>query len=117
MVINGWCFKQSSPGGVKKTGRNPTDRGKQGVKRSLLTDTNGLPLAIVITGANVHDIKLALDTVDNCQTGMKHLPLNLCVDKGYDSQELRASLMERHFIPHVRSRGEEKIEPENSEEK
>src|SRR5579863_1597015 len=30
------------------TGRNPTDRGKQGVKRSLLTDGAGIPLALVI---------------------------------------------------------------------
>ncbi|NLS13962.1 IS5 family transposase [Vibrio sp. SM6] len=74
-------------------------------------------MVIVITEANVHDIKLALDTVDNCQTGIKNLPLNLCLDKGYDSQGLRISLMDRHFIPHVRSRGEEKIELENSVEK
>ena len=35
----------------KKTGRNPTDRGKRGVKRSLLTDGRGIPLGVVIDGA------------------------------------------------------------------
>lgn len=44
--------------GTKKQARNPTDRGKQGVKRSLLTDANGLPLSLVVAAANTHDIKL-----------------------------------------------------------
>ncbi len=39
---------KKAPRRVQKTGRNPTDRSKQGVKRSLLTDTHGLLLAIVI---------------------------------------------------------------------
>ncbi len=34
-------------------GRNPTDRGKRGVKRSLLVEAAGGPLAVVIAGANV----------------------------------------------------------------
>ena len=39
-------------------GRNPTDRGKAGSKRSLLVDGNGGPLSVVAAGANVHDTKL-----------------------------------------------------------
>jgi transposase len=42
----------------KKTGRNPTDRGKRGVKRSLLTDGRGVPPGAVIDGANRNDHKL-----------------------------------------------------------
>ncbi|GAB7438312.1 hypothetical protein OUHCRE10_25400 [Enterobacter hormaechei subsp. xiangfangensis] len=53
----------------KKTGRNPKDRGKQGVKRSLLTDARGLPLSLVVAAANTHDIKLVADTLDALQTG------------------------------------------------
>ena len=41
--------------GGAATGPNPTDRGKAGTKRHLLTDRHGLPLAFVLTGANVHD--------------------------------------------------------------
>jgi homoserine kinase type II len=44
--------------------RNPTDRGKRGVKRSLLVEAMGGPLAIVVAGANVHDTKLLADTLD-----------------------------------------------------
>jgi putative transposase len=39
------------------TGPNPTDRGKRGTKRHLLTDKNGMPLSVVITAANTHDMK------------------------------------------------------------
>ncbi len=45
---------KKAPRRVQKTGRNPTDRSKQGVKRSLLTDTHGLLLAIVINGVALH---------------------------------------------------------------
>lgn len=41
--------------GGTATGANPTDRGKAGTKRHLLTDQHGLPLAFVLKGANVHD--------------------------------------------------------------
>ncbi len=47
-----------APPGQKKTGRNPTDRGERGVKRSLLTEAAGIPLGLAVAGANVHDSKL-----------------------------------------------------------
>ena len=36
-----------------------------GTKRSVLTDENGLPLAVVLSGANTHDVKLLEDTLDH----------------------------------------------------
>ena len=36
--------------------RNPTDRGKQGSKCHLLVDGRGVPLSLVVTGANAHDV-------------------------------------------------------------
>ena len=38
------------------TGPNPTDRGKLGTKRHVLTDGQGIPLSVVITAANTHDM-------------------------------------------------------------
>ena len=40
-----------APLGGKKTGKNPTDRGKLGVKRSVVTDARGVPIGIAIAGA------------------------------------------------------------------
>lgn len=64
MVVGGWLYDQITTCRLKKTGRNPADRGKQGVKRSLMTDANGLPLWQVVAGANTHDIKLVEYTLD-----------------------------------------------------
>ena len=47
------------------TGKNPTDRSKLGTKRHVLTDKNGIPLSVVISSANAHDIKIVTDVVSN----------------------------------------------------
>jgi hypothetical protein len=47
-----------------KTGPNPTDRAKLGTKRHILTYQRGTLLSALITGANVHDMKAAMDTLD-----------------------------------------------------
>lgn len=49
-----------------------------------MTDANGLPLSVVVAGANTHDIKLVEDTLDALQTGKPGRRLRLCMDKGYD---------------------------------
>ncbi len=41
------------------TGPNPTDRGKLGTKRHVLPDGQGIPLSVVVTTANTHDMKAA----------------------------------------------------------
>ena len=47
-------------------GNNPiTDRSKLGTKRHILTDKEGIPLSVVISSANTHDIKLVTDVMDN----------------------------------------------------
>jgi len=47
-----------APLGGEGTGANPTDRGKRGTKRSLLTEGNGIPLSVAVDGANRHNKKL-----------------------------------------------------------
>ena len=47
------------------TGNNPVDRSKLGTKRHILTDKKGIPISVVISSANTHDIKLVTDVVDN----------------------------------------------------
>ena len=45
-------------------GKNPTDRGKNGTKRSLLVEEQGGPLGIVIAAANVNDHRLLRATIE-----------------------------------------------------
>lgn len=44
-----------APSGGEKTGPNPTDRRKLGSKVHVLVDATGIPLAIQVTGAKIHD--------------------------------------------------------------
>src|SRR5215472_16830314 len=96
------------------TGANPTDRGKRGTKRSLLTDGVGIPLALVVDGANRHDVRLLSATLDGLFISRPEpteaQPQHLCLDAAYDSTPVYQELVARHYQPHVRSRGEEREE-------
>lgn len=62
IVVDGCITK--APCGGEKAGRSPVDRGKQGLKRSTLTDAQGIPLHVVSAGANRHDAPLLASTLD-----------------------------------------------------
>jgi len=100
-----------APLGGDKTGPNPTDRGKSGVKRSLLTEGQGVPIGLTIEGANRHDMKLVEDTIERIVVERPEpsddKPQGMCLDKGYDYQDVRDTLQEFGFTAHIRSRGEE----------
>ena len=72
-----------------------------------MTDANGLPLSLVVAGANTHDIKLVEDTLDALQTGRPGRRLRLCLDKGYEAEWLENRLKVRRYAPHIQSRKEE----------
>jgi putative transposase len=95
----------------KKTGKNPTDRGKLGTKRSVLTDGRGVPLGVEVSGANTHDLRLLQGTLNSKPIRRakptKRKQQHLCLDKGYDSKDARHYLRQRHYVPHIKSRGEE----------
>ena len=94
-----------------KTGGNPTDRGKRGTKRSLLTEAAGIPIGLVVEGANRNDFKLTRATIASIPISRPQpTPQQLqgmCLDKGYDYQEVRDLLEEFGFTAHIRRRGEE----------
>lgn len=52
-----------APCGGDWAGPSPVDRRKDGLKRSTSTDTNGVPLGLVTTGANRHDSPLLAPTL------------------------------------------------------
>lgn len=96
-----------APLGGEGTGPNPTDRGKSGSKRSILTDGRGVPLAIDVAGANRPDMKLTGSTLDGIPIEREDSRQHLCLDKGYDYREVRDALEARDYIEHIRCRGEE----------
>ncbi len=101
-----------APLGGQAVGANPTDRGKGGSKRHILTEAHGLPLAVTVTAANVHDKKQVEDL-------LVHMPLlpplpdcehkqHFCADKGYDYQDIRFIIAFYGYQDHIKARGEEK---------
>jgi putative transposase len=89
----------------KKTGKNPTDRGKLGVKRSTLIDGRGVPLAVAVEGANVPDQKLVAATLDAIPVerpdSTPEEPQHLCLDKGYAGEPVDRQARKRGYTPHV----------------
>ena len=100
-----------APLGGKKVGKNPTDRGKLGTKRSVLTDGGGVPIGLAVEGANCHDFKMARETITSIPIERLEPTLEksqgMCLDKGYDYDEGRDVLAEFGFTAHIRARGEE----------
>ena len=95
-------------------GKNPTDRGKNGVKRSLVVEAHGGPLGVVIAGANVHDAKLLKRTLQAIVVpkprSTSRNTQHLCLDKGYDNPTGHAAATCRGHTPHIRRIGEEKLD-------
>src|SRR5215210_5558543 len=111
-VAGGRRVPRQGPAGAKggageaqATGANPTDRGQCGSKRHLLTEGKGLPVALVLSGANRTDMKklaelldakvieppappevaAAADGAEPAEAGPQ-----LTLDRGYDYEECRA---------------------------
>jgi len=84
-------FKHTpAPLGGEKVGKNPTDRGKLGAKINLLVDERGVPLSVVLTGANRHDKVSAVGLIVSVAPKRPaHKEQHLCADKAYDSEDLR----------------------------
>jgi len=87
------------------------DRGRAGTKRHQAVDRNGLPLATVLSGANVPDGKKLLATVDAIpfvrgkRGRPRHRPEKVHADKAYDDKKLRRGLRERRIVPRIARRG------------
>lgn len=76
-----------------------------------MTEGHGIPIGLAVDGANRHDMKLVRDTLENIVVERpeptEEKPQGMCLDKGYDYQEVRDILIEFGFAAHIRSRGEE----------
>ena len=75
------------------------------MKRSLLVEGDGGPLAAVVAAANVPDFKLLEATLDAVVVPRPHpaaaRPQHLCLDKGYDNDTGWGVALERDYEPHI----------------
>lgn len=114
-LVSGDCGQRGLEGGDgrQKTGPNPTDRSKCGSKHHIITDANGIPLAVVLTGANTHDVTQLIPLVDGIapvrgKPGRpRQRPERVQGDRGYDSEPHRKQLRRRKIEPVLAKRNTE----------
>jgi transposase len=87
------CCITKAPCGGEKAGKSPVDRGKGGIKRSMVVDAKGIPLGAIAAPANRHDSPLLEETLDTMEI-VGELPERMSVhlDRGYDSKLTRERL-------------------------
>ncbi len=98
----------TAPGGGEVAGCSPVDRGKQGLKRSGVTDGHGRPVHVVSAGANRHASPVLAPTL----AGLEQLapltasePGEVQVDRGYDNGPSRALLADRGLVGVIARKG------------
>jgi transposase len=98
-------------GGGEATGPSPVDRRKKGSKHFVVTDGGGIPLAAIVTAANVPDVKGLEPAVDAVppvrgKPGRpRRRPRELYADRGFDSDPHRRRLRRRGIRPRIARRG------------
>jgi hypothetical protein len=100
------CCITKAPCGGQKAGKSPVDRGKQGIKRSTLVDSNGIPIGAIAAPANRHDSPLLEETLETMEV-LGELPerMSVYLDRGYDSQTTREKLNSRGLEPMISEKG------------
>ena len=103
-VVVDSCSVRAKHGG-ELTGPNPTDRGKAGTKYHVVVATDGLPLGVVPSAANVHDTRLF--------PHLLRLALAVCAaigrlyaDAAYNSADNRGLCLRDGIQPFIREVGE-----------
>src|SRR4051794_10669136 len=103
-VVVDSCSVRAKRGG-ELTGPNPTDRGKAGTKYHVVVATDGLPLGVIPSAANVHDTRLF--------PHLLRLALAVCAavgrlyaDAAYHSADNRALCAREGVQPRIREMGQ-----------
>lgn len=114
-----WCAVDASVSKApfaKWSGKSPVDRSKRGIKKSIIVDLNGAPLALAVGAANRHDsvfLKAVLNDLVEMKTDCFKV---LAADSAYDAKRLRKFAKKKGFVLHAatnvrRNRSLPKIKP------
>ena len=76
-----------------------------------MVEGQGIPIGVAVDGANRNDFKMARSTIESIPVDRPEPsadePQGMCLDKGYDYDEVRELLVEFGFTAHIRARGDE----------
>ncbi|CAN5921214.1 hypothetical protein BH11GEM2_BH11GEM2_32000 [soil metagenome] len=80
----------------------------------MLVDAHGIPLSLIVIGANRHDVSQLGATLDAIVVPRPAVtpraPQHLCADAGFVGVPALNEIYVRDYTPHVRARGEERTE-------
>jgi hypothetical protein len=102
VVVDSCSVRAKRGGGL--TGPSPTDRGKPGTKYHAVVATDGLPLGVVPSAADVHDARLFPHLLRLAQVVCAAVG-GLYADAGYDGAEDRGPCLRDGIQPFVREVG------------
>ena len=102
-VVVDSCSVRAKRGG-ELTGPNPTDRGKAGTKYHVVVSTDGRPLGVVPSAANVHDTLLFPHLLRLAQVVCAAIGRHYA-DAGYDSAANRGLCLQDGIQPCIREVG------------
>jgi transposase len=104
LAVDGCITK--APCGGQTAGPSPVDRRKQGLKRSTVTEAQGIPLGAVAAPANRRDDGLLAATLDALVVvGVLPAQPVVHLDAGYDYQLCRQTLAGRGMLGEIAPRG------------
>lgn len=86
-----WLFTDTSSSKAplaQFAGKNPTDRSKNGVKKSIVIDSNKIILSLDVDGANMHDSKFLTSHLNEIESYLPLKPIAMTSDSAYDSKKL-----------------------------
>lgn len=89
------------------TGPNPVDRGKKGSKLHVLSEAQGLPPAVAVSGANLHDSQafrpliLGVPAVRSRRGPRRRKPAKIRADKAHYSAEHLRWLHSRNLVARI----------------
>ncbi|MGW2434252.1 IS5 family transposase [Streptomyces sp. NPDC001226] len=96
-----------------KSGPSPVDRGRPGSKHHIVTDAQGIPLAVSLTGGNRNDVTQLVPLLDKIPAVAgtvgrpRRRPDALLADRAYDHDKYRRLLWDRGIRPVIAERGME----------
>jgi len=91
-------FTVKSMRGSIGLGRNPTDRGRKGLKVSIICDPNRITHAVHLAPANVHDSKLLIHTIRKLYSIRRSVKPVICLaDSGYIGKQLANDCLQHHI--------------------
>ncbi|GAB3377237.1 hypothetical protein GCM10027360_54690 [Amycolatopsis echigonensis] len=90
-----------------QTGPSPVDRARLGSQHHLITEGNGIPLAVTLTGGNRHDstqligLVEAIPPIRGKRGRLRRHPRWLHADRGYDYDHHRQALRDKGIPPRI----------------